>query len=233
MEKSIVILGSCGSSRDTWWIVRDVYPEASIVFLDDANPNSENGVMEIGGMSVPIVRNWDFAALRQQYCNGDKKAFTRFVCGMGEPVVKKLMSDKALAHGMEPVPTLVSSGAFVQPDCDVGYGGVIHPGAYLFGGGKLGNYVTFMGARCGHDCTFGDYATVICADMGGHAHIDKGVFLGLGSVVGHRVYVAPWVRVGVQSAAIKDITEPGIVVVGVPARKRRMAGVPPEWLTSD
>ena len=230
METGLVILGSCGSSRDTWWIVRDLYPNVRVVFLDDAHPDLEPGSMEIGGESVPIIRNWDFTEVRQRYFGGEPGAFTSFVCGMGEPVVKKIMSEKALGHGLHPFPTLVSSGAFVQPDCDVGYGGVIHPGAYLFGGGKMGNYVTFMGARCGHDCTFGDYATVICANMGGHAHIDKGVFLGLGSVVGHRVYIAPWVRLGVQSSAIKDITEPGIVAVGTPAKKRRMADVPREWL---
>lgn len=232
METSLVILGSCGSSRDTWWILRNSYPETQAVFLDDANPSRGLGFLEIGGEQVPVVRNWDFTEIRNQYCGGDPDGFTSFVCGMGEPTVKKIMAGKAVSHGMKPAPTLVSSGAFVQPDCDVGYGGVIHPGAYLFGGGKLGNYVTFMGARCGHDCTFGDYATVICADIGGHAHVDEGVFLGLGSVVGHRVYIAPWVRLGVQSAAIKDITESGIVVVGVPAKKRRMADVPLDWLKS-
>jgi len=230
MEASLVILGSCGSSRDTWWIVRDILPETKVVFLDDANPSLDTGFLEVGGESVPVIRNWDFTEVRNKYCEGDPNGFTHFVCGMGEPMVKKVMAEKALARGMKPAPTLVSSGSFVQPDCDVGFGGVIHPGAYLFGGGKLGNYVTFMGARCGHDCAFGDYATVICANIGGHAHIDRGVFLGLGSVVGHRVYIAPWVRVGVQSAAIKDIAEPGIVVVGVPAKKRCMADVPSEWL---
>ena len=68
------------------------------------------------------------------------------------------------------------------------------------------------------------------SDVGGHACVGSGVFLGLGSIVGHRVRIAPWVRVGVQSAVIKDITEPGIVVIGVPAKKRRAAEYPPGWL---
>lgn len=230
MTDSIVILGSCGSSRDTWWIVRDLYPEAQSVFLDDASPGHRPTALDVGGACVPVVTDWDFTAIRDRYCNGDPNSFTHFVCGMGEPVVKRIMVEKALAHGLTPAPTLVSSGAFVQPDCDVGRGGVIHPGAYLFGGGKLGDHVTFMGARCGHDCTFGDYTTVICGDIGGHAHLDTGVFLGLGSVVGHRVYIAPWSRIGVQSAVIKNIDEPGIVAVGVPAKKRRSADVPADWL---
>ena len=230
MEASLVILGSCGSSRDTWWIVRDLFPDTSVVFLDDADSGTSASVMKVGDEHVPVIRNWDFTEVRNKYCGGDSEGFSQFVCGMGEPTVKKIMAEKAVSHGMKPAPTLLSSGAFVQPDCELGYGGVIHPGAYLFGGGKLGNYVTFMGARCGHDCTFGDYATVICADIGGHAHVDQGVFLALGSVVGHRVYIAPWVRLGVESAAIKDISEPGAVMVGVPAKKRGMAALPPDWL---
>ena len=60
--------------------------------------------------------------------------------------------------------------------------------------------------------------------MGGHAHIDKGVFLS-GFGCGSGVYIAPWVRLGVQSSAIKDITEPGIVAVGS-CEKRRMVMCP-------
>jgi serine acetyltransferase len=230
MEKSIVILGSCGGSRDVWWAIRDTYPETKVIFLDDSGKDAAEPFLKIGDEQVPVLRDWDFSQVRQTMCKGQSDAFTHFLCGMGEPVVKRLMVEKALEHGLKPAPSIAARQAFVQPDCDLGYGGAVHPSSFLASRVHLGDYVTLTGARCGHDCSFGDFSTGICPDVGGHACVESGVFLGLGSIVGHRVRIAPWVRVGVQSAVIKDITEPGIIVIGVPAKKRRAAEYPPGWL---
>lgn len=230
MKKSIVILGSCGGSRDVWWAIRDTYPETKVVFLDDSEKDTVDPFLKMGDEQVPVLRNWDFTQVRKTMGEGKPDAFTHFICGMGEPVVKRLMVEKALEHGLKPAPSIAARQAFVQPDCDLGFGGVVHPSSFLASRVRLGNYVTLTGARCGHDCSFGDFTTGICPDVGGHASVGEGVFLGLGSIVGHRVTIAPWVRVGVQSAALKDISDPAIVVIGIPAKKRRNVEYPSGWL---
>ena len=230
MESSIVILGSCGMSLDTWWIIQDIAPETKTVFVDDTDRPLDSPFMQAGNQQIPIVRNWDFTEVREKYCNGNPDSFTHFVCGMGEPAIKRKMAEKALAKGLKPADPIISPRAFVQPDCIFGRATIVHPGTYVYSRSKFGDYVTLIAMQCGHDCVFEDFSTALVMTIGGYSHVDQGGFLGLGSIVGPRLYIAPWVRVGMQSAVIRSIEEPGIIVLGVPAKKRRSNDIPAEWV---
>ncbi|MFA7691629.1 MAG: hypothetical protein GX117_05550 [Candidatus Hydrogenedentes bacterium] len=227
MSDTMVILGSCGSARETYWILRESNPEMETLFVNDLPEAREKKFITVGDRQIEVVHDWDFLSFRKHR----RGAFRKFICGMGDPIVKRILVHKALAAGLEPAPTLVSPNAFIRPDCSLGRGGVVHPGAYLFTNVRFGDYVTFFCARCGHDCIFGDYATCTSGcNIAGHAVVGEGVHLGLGTAVRQSLSIAPWITVGMQSSVVKDLTEPGIVAFGSPAVKVRAIDFPQSFL---
>lgn len=103
----------------------------------------------------------------------------------------------------------------------VGRGGAIQPHCLISTNTTLGDYVHLV-ANCaiGNDCQIGGYTTCYpgCHISGG-VTLGEGVLLGTGTVVNDNVRVAAGVSTGSQTCIIKDIDEPNIQVVGVPARK--------------
>ena len=215
MTKSLVILGACGVSRDTYWVVRESYPETKVVFVSDL---MEEDSIDMAGDSVPVVRDWDFSRLRQA-C-GDPNSFKEFVCGMGYPNIKRVMVEKALGHGLRPAPTLISHLALVRPSVRIGVGGVIQPRSTLLTDIDIGDFVLVHGATYGHDVRVGNYVSSMpYSCLGGYVTLGDGVFQGIGAVVKHRTRVAPWVIIGTNASVVKDIDEEAITVAGTPARR--------------
>lgn len=234
MNDTMIILGSCGSAREAYWVLYETHPDMEVLFLNDLPEANEIDCIQVSGRSIPIVHNWDLTPFRKNRPN----TFRHFICGMGDPVIKRIMVHRALSEGLTPAPTIVSHDAFVRPDCMLGYGGVIHPGAYLFTNVHFGNYVTFFCARCGHDCIYRDYVTCTGGcNIAGHVVIEEGSHLGLATAVQQRVHIAPWVTVGMHSTVVKDLDEPAIVAFGTPAKKVRdvrfpkpfLDTYPPDW----
>lgn len=214
--KTLVILGACGTSRETWWVLRELDAEVRAVFVDDVNGIEK---LSVSGESVPVVRDWNFDGVRESFGAGDPDAFRQFVCGMGDPRVKRVMVAKALRAGLVPAPTLVAKGVYLCPDVRVGLGGVIHRNSAFTGGIVLGDFVTVHTALIGHDAVVGDYCALGAGSiLTGHARLGDGVFLGCGSVVRPRTDIAAWTTVGMNAAVVRDIVEEGATVAGVPAR---------------
>ena len=214
--KTLVILGACGTSREAWWVLRELDPEARAVFVDDMTGIGE---LRVSGEAVPVVQDWRFDGVRESLGEGDPDSFRAFVCGMGSPRVKRLMVEKALRAGLVPAPPLVARGVYLCPDVRVGRGGVIHRGSTLTGDIVIGDFVTVHTALIGHDAVVGDFCTLGAGSLlTGYVRLGEGVFLGCGSVVRPRTEIAAWTTVGMNAAVVKDVTEPGITVAGVPAR---------------
>lgn len=215
MRDTIVILGACGGAREVYWFLEDTYPGTDVVFVDDLTDVTE---ATVGDRVFPVVKDWDFSQVRRQA--GSKDAFEQFFVGLGHPPDKKVMVEKALAHGLEPAPTLVHPRALVHADCVLGRGGMVMPGSHCTTCVTLGDYVFLQNTTVGHYATIGDYVSCYPGSaVSGECKLGEGVLLGTGAVVRDEVRIAPWVVVGAQSCVVKDIEEPHITVAGVPARK--------------
>ena len=215
--RTIVILGACGTCREVWWVVQETMPGTRAVFVEDT---SEIREMVFPGEVVPVVKDWDFRAVRRDIGGGAKDAFTEFICGMGSSRAKKIMADKALAAGLRPARTVVSNFARVRPDVTIGYGGIIHNDCVLTTNIVVGDYVSVHLSRAGHDVIMENYVTLSPGcHIAGHTRLCEGVFLGACTVVQPRVTIAPWVCTGINTAVVKSIETPGITVVGVPAHE--------------
>jgi len=204
--KNLVILGAGGAARELYWFARDSFPEIKIVFADDVTSVTE---VEIAGVHVPVVKDWYFPA-----------GYREFVVGVAEPPVKRVMVAKALAAGLTPAATLVHPRAIVRPDCHLGVGGMIVAHSQLTTHATLGDFVLVLDSTIGHHDVVGDYTTCYpgCR-VSGDVTLGSDVLLGAGTIVRPGVTIADGVTSGAMACIVKDILEPGITVVGIPARK--------------
>lgn len=214
---SVVFLGAGPASREFYWFFHDLYPEAPVAFVDDVTPKTEQ---IINGTPFPVVKDWDFSSLRQQH-SALERPFTHFLLGVSEPPIKRLLAEKALAHGLEPAPTLISKLSTVRPDCQLGRGGVVLQ-TIMTSGVIVGDYATVIVSTFGSDVRAGDYVTAYSGcRVASDAVLEEGVSLGAGTEVRERVRLAPWVVTGQSTCVVKNVDEPGITVVGLPAQPIR------------
>lgn len=216
MAKCVAILGAGGFARETYWHLRGADPSTSAVFIDDVTGIKE---VVIEGSAVPVVKDWRFDKLR---LNGSLVRVDGFVLGIGSPAAKKQMVRKALDSGLQPAPTIIHPRALIQgSDCRIGVGGVITPGCVITTNVTIGDYVLLnLNTTIGHDVVIGDYVTCNpgCC-VSGNVTLGESVSLGTGTVIREKVAVAPGVVTGAQACIVKDISEPGITIAGVPAKK--------------
>ena len=85
---------------------------------------------------------------------------------------------------------------------------------------KMGHHVLLNRANhVGHDCHLGDFVSLMPGSIiSGNCKIGNNVFFGTNSSVREKTNICDHVNIGMGSAVIKDIKEPG-VYVGVPSKK--------------
>jgi sugar O-acyltransferase (sialic acid O-acetyltransferase NeuD family) len=215
----VAILGAGGFAREMYWHIKDAHPATTIVFVDDLTETTE---VVMAGRIIPVVKNWKFDALYVEGRDRAPVACTEFVIGVGSPQARKTLVQRALACGLRPAPTVIHPRALVQgQDCEIGVGGVIAPGCVITTHVQVGDYVLLgVNVAVGHDTVIGDYVT--CnpgSQVSGNVVLGEGVLLGTGAAVREKIVVAAGVLIGAQACVVKDINEPNITVVGVPARK--------------
>jgi len=222
VTKYLVVLGAGGFAREMYWHIQGAYPGARVVFVDDV-PEGEKEIA-IGGKVIPVVKDWDVDAISLDGESAGAARFQEFVLGVGDPQTKKHLVEKARASGLKPAPTVVHPLALIQdPGCRIGVGGVITPGCVLTTNVTLGDFVLLnLNTTIGHDAVLGDYVTVNPGcQISGNVTIGEGASLGTGTVTREKVTIAPGVITGAQACIVKDIDEPNVTVMGVPAKKKK------------
>lgn len=201
------ILGAGGFAKEACLYILDIDPHAEVFFIDD-RPQSQT--IKLKGRDFKITSDWSWAAATG----------AQFTIGVGIPKTKMVLVAKALQAGMKPAPTLIHPTA-VAPDPHFGVGGIICPCAVITADVKLGDYVLInCNTVIGHDSVLGNYVT--CnpnSNVSGKTNMGSGVYFGVGAATKEGVSIANDVVVGGQAFVTKDIQEPGVTVVGVPAKQ--------------
>lgn len=112
------------------------------------------------------------------------------------------------------------SSQIMDDNIEVGEGSFIGAGSILTTNIKLGKHTLLnRGNQIGHDCTIGDYFSMMPgAVVGGNVNIKDKVYLGSCSNIKEKIKITSNTIVGMNAAIVKDITKSG-VYVGVPAKK--------------
>jgi len=143
----------------------------------------------------------------------------RFVIGIGNPRLRKMMCEKFMNAGGR----LISA---ISPYAHVGsYQTTIAEGCIIMAGTVITNDVT-IGKIClvnpncviSHDSTIKDNVEISPGvKITGHCYIDEGCSIGTGAILLPKVKLGKNVTVGAGAVITKNV-EDGLMVVGVPAK---------------
>jgi len=140
-----------------------------------------------------------------------------FLCGRGEPRLKRIVCERLRSRGAR-FRTLIHPTAVITSPGHLGEGTIVCPHAVVSVNAVVGRLVTInCAATVGHDTTVGDYSSISShADICGHASLGDGVLMGShASILPHAV-AGDWSIVGSGSVVVKEAPARS-TVMGVPA----------------
>lgn len=189
--------GDCRATEQTEWEIAG--------FIDDAI----DALDAFSGLPPILSKIDDFAACADTYV----------VCAIANPKVKKILTDRLSAKGVEFF-RLIHPTVVIGTNVQIGKGCVICPFTVLSTDLVVGDFVT-INSSCtiGHDTLVSDFCTLSGhCDVTGGVKLLEGAFLGSHAVIVPNVTVGEYAVVGASSVAIRKVA-PGVTVFGVPAKR--------------
>ncbi|PKQ17186.1 MAG: hypothetical protein CVT67_01725 [Actinobacteria bacterium HGW-Actinobacteria-7] len=203
----LVIMGAGGFAREIADVVRDLGHSGGVELLgfvdrDDSHAGQILNDTPILGTIMQVDRS--------QPVHG--------IAGAGEIAPRKRQVAEMQQHGIEPL-TLIHPSVVMSPFVTVGVGTVITAGTILTNNIVVGDHVILnLGVTVGHDVTIGTHCVLSPGvHISGWCTIEDDCYFGTGSVVLPRVTVGRGATVGAGAVVTKNV-EPGVTVVGIPAR---------------
>lgn len=208
--EGLVIIGCGGFAREVAWLVEQINmrtPQWELVgFLEKAPAHLHDS-------------STGYRILREPDDLPSITPGTHFVCGIGDPAIRRATSLHALSRGWIPA-TLIHPSAIVGARVSVGAGSIIGPYAILAPDCCIGEHcVINIHASAGHDCRIGDYCVLSPgARVGGWAAVGEGCMLGTNASIAPRTKLGRGSRLAMNSAIFAN-TENDLTLLGVPARQ--------------
>lgn len=208
----LYIVGAGGFGREVAWLASDIWGnKIAIRFVVD-HPDYLTGA--VNGIPVELL-----SSLRP-----DKDS--SYVVAIGEPSLRSKLAIKMQDAGFQ-AKTLIHPGSRMSEWIELGEGVVIAAGNILTTGIKLERHVHVnLACTIGHDVTIGEFSTLSPGvHVSGHVRIGKGVFIGTGANIingsaSQPLVIGDGAIVAAGACVIRDV-EPGSMVAGVPATRRR------------
>lgn len=214
MRGQLVIVGAGGFGREVHAVFEAINAAGGaldlIGYVDDLGASDELlarlGTSRLGGVDVLSTDG------------GPVDDGVGYVVAIGAGEVRRRIDARLTAAGRRPL-TLVHPMATVGGDNRIGEGCILTAGARVTTNISLGRH-TQLHVNCtiGHDSVLDDFVSVYPgATVSGNVHLAEGVTIGTGANVLPGITVGAGAFVGAGAVVTADI-EPGVTVVGVPAR---------------
>lgn len=205
--KDIIIVGASGLGRELVdWIedINDVNPTWNILgFLDD-NLEALNGYPSYYKV-IGRIADWD------------PKPNQWFVCGLAFPEIKRHCVELLKSRGAQ-FATIIHPTALISKFSEIGEGTVITQRSGLNTNTKVGNFVTLLESRMGHDSSIGDFSTLSGdCNINGHVSIGQDVYVSCGVSIAPSKKIGDGAKIGIGSIVISNV-KPGVTVFGNPAK---------------
>jgi sugar O-acyltransferase (sialic acid O-acetyltransferase NeuD family) len=210
----LLIFGAGGFGREVAWLAQQCRgARTDIVFgVDQPRYLSE----AVNGIPVRLLA--DFAP-----DSGDQLAY---VIALGDPAQRRRAAGLCEALGLQPA-TLVHPRVEASRWIEIGGGSILCAGVIATTNIVIGAHVHInLDCTIGHDVVIGDYATLSPGvHVSGNVTIGSGAFIGTGAVIINGGSDSPLsIGAGAVVAAGACVTkpvEPGAMVAGVPAIRKR------------
>ena len=203
--KKLAILGASGHGK----VVADAALLAGwveVLFFDDAWP----ALTELGPWQV--IGNTSKLLLYAECFDG-------VVVAIGNNIIRLEKQLELEEKGMQLV-TIIHPSAIVSAYAKIAHGSVVFAGAVINAFAIIGcGCIINTGSTIDHDCLLADGVHISPgAHLAGMVTVGKAAWIGIGASVKQGIHIGDSVMVGAGAAVVHDI-EPGLTVVGVPARK--------------
>lgn len=210
----LLIFGAGGFGREIAWLAQQCWGERTeIVFCVD-QPHYVSA--PVNGIPVKLLE--DFA--------GDTGDQLAYVVAVGDPEHRMRIVGLHEAMGMRPA-TLVHPRVEASRWIEIGPGSVLCAGVIATTNIVIGAHVHInLDCTIGHDVVIGDYSTLAPGvHVSGNVTIGSRAFIGTGATILNGSSKSPLVIgdgavVGAGACVTKPV-EPGALVVGVPAVRKR------------
>lgn len=208
----LVIAGAGDFAREVLWACSDI-PSGqrewqSVCFIDDG-VEAARSRMKQQHIDMPVISTiQDFLPAPQDL----------LVCAIGNPKAKLAVCERLKARGAR-FTNVIHPTAAIAPHSSIGEGVILMRFSIISVDVCVGNYVTINTySGCGHDAVVEDGCTISAhCDITGHAHLERGVFLGSHAAVVPGVRIGSFATIGAGTVAFRDV-KAGQTVLGVPAK---------------
>jgi sugar O-acyltransferase (sialic acid O-acetyltransferase NeuD family) len=208
----LYIFGAGGSGREIAWFAKHTWgPTIDILFLVDDPQYLE---IQVNGFPMSLLA--DVAP----------SSDARYLIALGDPRLRETLAATCDLAGHEPT-ILVHPRAEVSQWVDIGRGTIICLNCVVTCNVHIGTHVQInIGATVSHDVTIGDYSTLSPGvNISGNVHLGRGVFVGTNASIingspGKPLCIGDGAVIAAGACVTKPV-EPGAMVAGVPAVRRR------------
>ena len=208
MQKVIGIYGASGFGREVLPLVREQYPEAELVFIDDSDTEQElNG--------YPIYTYQAFLSLPEKNKG--------VVFAIANSQIREKLAKKCQADQLDLL-SIKASNSIVLDAVEIGEGAILTHFTQLTSNIKIGKFFhANIYSYVAHDCVIGDYVTFApSVRCNGNIHIHDHAYIGTGAVIKQGTPDKPLIIgkgavVGMGAVVTKDVPA-GAVVIGNPAK---------------
>ncbi|HEX7115961.1 MAG TPA: acetyltransferase [Steroidobacter sp.] len=204
---SLLVLGAGGHGRVVADAAISMREWDLIAFADD---RSHASIKPLGLEIVGTMADFEAVAGR----------FDCIALGVGDNRTRLSLYERCVRRGYQ-VAAVVHASAVVSSHATIGAGTVIFAQAAVNVGAMLGSVcIVNTGATIDHDCRLGNAVHISPgANLAGNVSVGHRAWIGIGACVRQGITIGEDVTVGAGSVVVKDV-EPGVTVVGVPARVR-------------
>jgi len=216
IPQPIVIVGTGGSGRETFALLRDMERATPGTwdfrgFLGLETPQeSLRGRLGMPFLGSPIELTHRIPEARSW----------AYVLGIGSGINRRAMEIVLSSQGLS-APTIIHPSAIIGPEVRVGRGTTVCANTVVTTNASIGEFCQFnVGCVIGHDAIIGNYVTLAqSVNLAGNVTIKEEATLFTRSVVNPGLTVGTGAVVGAGAVCIMPV-EPRTTVVGVPAKPR-------------
>lgn len=145
----------------------------------------------------------------------------RVIISIGEPAIRKSLSDKIAEIGCKEV-SIDFSRHFNQEYSSIGTGTLLHEDSYISVNAHVGKCCLInKSVLVGHDCIVGDYSVLSPrVTLGGNVTVGEGTYIGTGAIIRNGITIGENAIIGMGAVVVKNV-EDADVVAGNPAKFMR------------
>lgn len=210
--RRLYVFGAGGHGREIAYLVSQSWGElVEIIYLVDNDLYARGPV---NGIPVRLVSS---------VVSNDED---RFVVAVGDSSLRRKGAEKCLSVGLQPTP-LIHPRVEASNSVILGAGCVVCASSVLTVNIELGEHVHInIGCTVSHDVMIGDFSTLSPGvHVSGHVQIGRDVFIGTGANIINGSSASPLLigdgAVIAAGACVTRSVEPGAMVAGVPAVRKR------------